>query len=622
MMLLDIHQQNKNINRAVYGLLITVIVIFVLVIILLQSKHDESVLREKEANDYHLAISNHSLKILAAIDKTRLWFRDHGIAQYDNSMGLESGSDDIHLKGPFSERDQMRSLAIEIDKLAGEIRTIHKQFQGEEFNVLHQLLESAVIEFQKDINALSTENSYSAENIDDMVAALFSISHQLQRLHQQSYREMRLSLVEFQRQEQKQIVISIVILVVIGLLGIVTMLRLVSGTLTELAHVQSELQEKESRLREAQQVAHMGYIERLPATNEINWSEETYHICGFPRDYKPTSESTVALVHPDDAKRVARALNATIEHKQDYNLQYRIIRPDSSEVFIHAVGKITVDEAGKVSRLLSTIVDITEVKIAEAKLLRYQDHLEELVDERTKELESLHEEFVRKERLATLGQLTGTVSHELRNPLGAIKSALYIIDKLGDKENDRIQKAIIRADRNIDRCTLIIEDLLDFTRVTKLMKHGTMIDEWLESVIEEQRIHPGIQIETNFSLKDLELNIDPHRLRRAVINIVDNACQSMMDNNQLGEPAPNSRLTVKTIDRNNRIEIIVSDNGSGIPDKVMQKIFEPLFSTKSFGVGLGMPTVKQIMGQHDGDIEIDTEEGQGTSVTLWLPFNQ
>ncbi len=247
--------------------------------------------------------------------------------------------------------------------------------------------------------------------------------------------------------------------------------------------------------------------------------------------------------------------------------------------------------------------------------------LEKLVEKRTADLHQAQHELIQKERLATLGQLTGTVSHELRNPLGVIRSALYVIEKMRDQGNQQTQNAIKRADRSIERCTRIIDELLDFSRISHLIKQVTPIDEWFESVIAEQTIPQGIQLEKNFKLKEFKLSIDQDRLRRAVINIVENACQSMLDDNQTGEPLPNSKLNIKTRGTDDRVEFVVSDNGTGMSESVLAKIFEPLFSTKNFGVGLGMLTVKNIMEQHAGGIEIDTRENRGTSVTLWLPGN-
>ena len=113
--------------------------------------------------------------------------------------------------------------------------------------------------------------------------------------------------------------------------------------------------------------------------------------------------------------------------------------------------------------------------------------------------------------------------------------------------------------------------------------------------------------------------IDPERLRRAVINIFENACQSMTNNTETETGDTQSRLRVATRATDDRIEIVITDTGPGIPGEVLAQIFEPLFSTKNFGMGLGLPTAKQIVEQHGGNIEVETEEGRGTSFVLRLP---
>ena len=295
-----------------------------------------------------------------------------------------------------------------------------------------------------------------------------------------------------------------------------------------------------------------------------------------------------------------------------------VVDTKGDELWFHSTLVPVNDDEGRIDYIIIVSIDTTKRKKAEVELDKYRESLEELVEERTTELQNAHDELIRKERLATLGQLTATVSHELRNPLGAMRPSLYVIEKNSDKTDERVQKAIERVDRNIDRCDHIIDELLDFTRITTLDRKSIRIDEWLESVIDDQNIIKNIRLEKEFSLDDFELIIDTGRLRRAVINTMDNACHAMMNNKQTGA-IKGARLCIKTRGNGQRIEIIISDNGAGIPDDVLEKIFEPLFSTKGFGVGLGMPTVKQIMEQHSGGVEINTEEGKGTTVTLWLP---
>lgn len=276
----------------------------------------------------------------------------------------------------------------------------------------------------------------------------------------------------------------------------------------------------------------------------------------------------------------------------------------------------------ELARYVAIVRDITERKKIESELEKHREHLEELIEERTQELQDAQEVLVRKERLATLGQLTATVSHELRNPLGAMRPSLYVIGKKCDKNDEHIQNAISRIDRSIDRCDRIIDELLDFTRISKLNLQPTKIDEWLESVIDEQVIAEGIHLDRYFSLKDVESNIDTDSMRRAVINVIENGCHAMMDDNQQLVTDKKANLIIKTTCNEQRLEIVIADSGSGIEKEVLTKIFEPLFSTKGFGIGLGMPVVKQIMEQHGGGIDIDSIADMGTTVTLWLPLTQ
>jgi signal transduction histidine kinase len=126
-------------------------------------------------------------------------------------------------------------------------------------------------------------------------------------------------------------------------------------------------------------------------------------------------------------------------------------------------------------------------------------------------------------------------------------------------------------------------------------------------------------LRSKFGMPDTAVSIDRDRLRRAVINVFDNACQAMVGAGMEGAGSEAHSLTVRTRERDGRVEVIFEDTGPGMPPDIYKKIFEPLYSTKGFGVGLGLPVVKQIMEQHGGGIEIESEEGRGTRVCLWLP---
>ena len=259
--------------------------------------------------------------------------------------------------------------------------------------------------------------------------------------------------------------------------------------------------------------------------------------------------------------------------------------------------------------------DVSERKAAEAELERYRNRLEELVTERTRQLEQAQSELVQKERMAVLGQLTATVSHELRNPLGTVKNAIYLLSRIDpiDTGGAQMEKALGLADRNVRRCDGIINELLDYSRQQDLSPVATDISALVAEVLDEQNIPDGIKLTRNLK-KGVIAPCDPERLRRAIINVLTNSIQALEE-----ESGRKGLLKVQVRQQKERSEIAVSDNGPGIDEAIREKIFEPMFSTKNFGVGLGMPIVKNIMEEHGGDIEIESTPGQGTTVTLWLP---
>ena len=246
-----------------------------------------------------------------------------------------------------------------------------------------------------------------------------------------------------------------------------------------------------------------------------------------------------------------------------------------------------------------------------AKFDAMAEHLQEQVAQR----ERLEEALLRNERLATLGQVIATVSHEIRNPLGTIQTSIYSLRKRIGDHGDAVLSSLDRADRSIVRCNRIIGELLDYTRTREPICVETPLDSWLAEVLDDFNLPPGVSVSCALD-SGATLAIDRNRVQGCVVNLLSNACQSMME--QDGGPRP-CRLRVESEHVGSRVEIRVVDNGPGIAPEVLEKIFEPMFSTRTFGVGLGLPIVKKTMEQHGGDVEIVSEVGCGTTATLWLP---
>ncbi len=259
---------------------------------------------------------------------------------------------------------------------------------------------------------------------------------------------------------------------------------------------------------------------------------------------------------------------------------------------------------------------IAERQKIEAELRRHRENLEELVAERTRTLRETQDALRAKERLAAVGQLVATVSHEIRNPLATIRSSFFTVRHLAQERALDLAKPLERIERNISRCDAIIAELLDYTRVRPLERVRTSIDDWLAEILDEEHVPSWVGVSRRLHA-GIDVWFDPDRLRRCVLNILSNAVHAI---EQARPEQPQLRIETSTTE--DRVELVFSDNGGGISTADLARVGEPFFSTKSFGVGLGLAVVRQIAEQHGGGVSIDSRAGHGATVTLWLPRNE
>jgi len=218
-----------------------------------------------------------------------------------------------------------------------------------------------------------------------------------------------------------------------------------------------------------------------------------------------------------------------------------------------------------------------------------------------------------------VGQLTATVAHELRNPLSSIRNCAYTLrEMVGGSAG--LERPVARIERSITRCDRIIADLLDFTRMRELQLSSIALDDWLAELLAEQKLPDGIALVRNFAAPGRQLDFDGDRMRQVIVNLIENAAQAMDSQAEADPSSRERRITVSTRASGEFFDIAIEDTGPGMSAEVLAKVFEPLFSTKAFGTGLGLPTVKQIVEQHGGTVTISSEEGKGTSVRIRLPL--
>ncbi len=250
----------------------------------------------------------------------------------------------------------------------------------------------------------------------------------------------------------------------------------------------------------------------------------------------------------------------------------------------------------------------------DALITAHSRTLEERVERRTAELRAAQAELVKQEKLATLGQLTATVSHELRNPLGTISTSAFVAGRVFAGGDPRGISALERISRTVARCDRIIDELLDFTRVRTPELQETPVGAWLDEIVSEIQKPERVALTLELPEDDVTAMIDPDSLRRAVVNLVENAVQAA---EAAEREAPRVTVRVEAGDRD--LAIRVRDNGSGIDEALVARIFEPLFSTKNFGVGLGLAIVRQIATQHGGRVTVESTPGEGSIFILCIP---
>jgi signal transduction histidine kinase len=239
--------------------------------------------------------------------------------------------------------------------------------------------------------------------------------------------------------------------------------------------------------------------------------------------------------------------------------------------------------------------------------------------QKLRENKMFQERLREAEHLITFGQLSKTIAHEIRNPLNFINLSIdYLLDKL---KNENLNKDYLNLLQNmkqeIYRINNLITEYLEYTKPLKLNKKPVNILEIINdviSLIEISAQQKGINIITNYNVdNNLVLNLDTDLIKSCLLNIITNALQAM-------ENSPVKNLFIETQLENGNLLIKIKDTGEGVPEEIKEKIFEPFFSTKKGGLGIGLPLAKKIIEEHKGKIEFLSKLGQGSEVKIYLPL--
>jgi two-component system sensor histidine kinase HydH len=240
-----------------------------------------------------------------------------------------------------------------------------------------------------------------------------------------------------------------------------------------------------------------------------------------------------------------------------------------------------------------------------------------VVERDVTDLKDLEERYYESQKIAAVGQLSAGIAHEVRNPLSSIKMTLQILEKRLNPQGNDLKRFRIAA-REVEHLEKLVSDVLIFAKPAAPVKERMALRRVVEhslALAEKGLLDKRIQVRTDFTTPVPELAIDPAMLKQALLNLVLNACDAM-------EPEGTLTVTIAAAETSEGPveELEIRDNGCGIEEKDLPHLFNPFFTTKRYGTGLGLTQVKKIVELHQGRIDLFSRVGEGTRVRIRFPL--
>lgn len=287
-----------------------------------------------------------------------------------------------------------------------------------------------------------------------------------------------------------------------------------------------------------------------------------------------------------------------------------VLRKDGT-IFFADINSSQIILGGK-KYIMGVFRDITERKEMEEKLHKLNEELEQRIKDKTLELKKAQEELIRKEKLDIVGKVIGEISHRLQTPLINIKDLVNQLKmKVGDSDE------IIRNDLNylfdgVMKADEVLKNLVNLSQIRVPILRESNINNIINEALAGSEIPENIIVETQLDENLPDIKLDADQIQLAFKNLISNAVQAIRGN---------GKIEIKSSQRENFIEINFKDTGEGILEKNMNKVFDPLFSTKAKKIGLGLPIAKNIIDKHNGKIYVISKVGKGTTFSIKLPLS-
>lgn len=360
----------------------------------------------------------------------------------------------------------------------------------------------------------------------------------------------------------------------------------------------NNLPESERRLKLALEAGQMGVWEWNPKTGAAFLDEQCLKLFGLtPETFDQTGPSVFAVVHPADRNSLFRLLQHTFENQLSCEMEFRVAHQDGSVRWLRGAGQADCHPMDENARLVVICGDISERKRLESELTRAQ-------------------------RLTLAGEMAAELAHEIKNPLAGIKGAIDVLieRRAGDDPERDVLKNVSYEIVRIER---LVSSMLDRARPKSLKLERQSLTETISRAIALARSEAAsnhrrarrITINSELPAEPLIFLHDPDQIEDAVLNLIINALEAIEKEN--GQIIVS--LNVARAGGERSVVIEVADNGRGIAEADLQKIFAPFYSMKENGTGLGLAAVRRIASAHGGNCEVSSIPGRGSTFRIYLP---
>jgi PAS domain S-box-containing protein len=374
--------------------------------------------------------------------------------------------------------------------------------------------------------------------------------------------------------------------------------------LTERRRAEEELRRSEAYLAEGQRISHTGSWGWNMVTGELFWSQEHFRIFGFdPETANPSYPMFLEKIHPKDRSVVEQTVDRAVRERSDLEMEYRIVLADGSIKYLQSLGHPIIGESGDLVEFVGTVMDVTERKLAEEALRKTQAELAHVT------------------RLMTMGELAASIAHEINQPLAAIVTNAnaclrWLLDEFPNLEEGR--EAARRIVRDGKRAGDVIARIRGLVRKTDTEKARLNLNDVVEEIaalaqVEVRRNGVALRIELAPDLPPVAG--DRVQLQQVILNLVMNGIEAM------SAVTDRSRelFICSRQHESDQVLVTVQDCGVGIDQESLEKVFDPFYTTKPQGMGMGLAISRSIVENHGGRLWAVPNNGPGVTFEFALP---